>query len=128
MPSWIPIQERAEASRVVIVADVVSSSSHNLNQTIDSAVVILNVVATLKKPDDLRIPPRLVLQFVLYPGSFEARMRTPPEQGRYFVFLNTEKSVRKDGENMTLLRLYEPNPFAFAPWTARGEEELRSSL
>lgn len=128
LPPWIPVQERAAVSQVVLVADVVASSSRNLNQTIDSAVVVLNVVSVLKKPTDVDIPERLALQFVLYPGSFESRMRTPPEPGRYFVFLNTEKTEKKDGGNLILFRLYEPNPFAFDLWSAEGEAELRRSL
>lgn len=127
LPSWVPVQERAAVSQVVFVADVVVSSSRNLNQTIDSAVVVLNIVSILKKPAEVDIPERLVLQFVLYPGSFESRMRTPPEPGRYFVFLNTEKTGKKDGGNFIHFRLYEPNPFAFALWSVEGEAELRRS-
>jgi len=124
LPAYIPATDRAEASSIVVVADVVTSSSRNLNQTIDSAVVVLEVKKILKSPDGLDIPQRLNLQFALYPGSFEARMRTPPEPGRYFVFLNVEKAEKKDGKSLFLFRLYEPNPFAFDLWSADDEEQL----
>jgi hypothetical protein len=128
MPPWIPVSQRAAASQIVLVADVVSSSSRNLNQTIDSAVVVLNTVRVLKKPDDVILPENLSLQFVVYPHSFESRMRSPPEPGRYFVFLNIVKTEKTEGGDMILFRLYEPNPFAFDLWSAEKEEELRRLL
>lgn len=114
---------------VVLVADVVSSKSRNMNQTFNSAEVHLQVLRVLKRPAALVVPESMVLQFAVYPESFEARMRNPPPEGRYFVFLNVmEQASEGEGQKLILYKLYEPNPFAFDQWNGAAETKLARSL
>lgn len=129
MPAYVPLEKRAAESMVVLVADVVSSESRNVNQSFNSAEVHLKVRCVMKRPKGLVVPGSMVLQFAVYPESFEARMRTPPTPGRYFVFLDVvEQAVAGESKKLILYRLYEPNPFAFDQWNGEAEAKLARSL
>lgn len=129
MPAFVPLEKRAAESMVVLVADVVSSQSRNVNQSFNSAEVHLSVLRVMKRPKGLSVPESMALQFAVYPESFEARMRTPPPPGRYFVFLNVvEQTVAGEPKKLILYRLYEPNPFAFDQWNGEAEAKLARSL
>lgn len=127
LPAYIPLTKRANESQVILVAEVISSRSRTVNQTIDTAELQLTVKRILKKPESIQIAKKITLNFALYPNSYESKLRATLQPGTYFVFLNVE-TIKKEKPNLFIFRLYEPNPFAFADWNSKDELLLTDSL
>ena len=125
LPPFIPLETRTREADVVIVGEVVEVLSHRTGETTRAAMIRVLVMEELKGRVGL---PQLTVHFVVFPGSYENHLRSPPARGKYFLFLQKEEVKDAAGKAGMAFVLYRPHPFSFAPVTAENRSKVEAGL
>ena len=125
LPPFIPLAQRVKESDVVVVGDISRVRSRHLNAASRAGSIRINVLKTLKgeKP-----PKTFSVSFLVFPNSWEDRLRKAPPPGRYFIFLKKKMVEDKQGRLGEVLVLYRPHPFSYEPYNKETIKEMNSLL
>lgn len=126
LPPFIPLETRVRESDLIIVGDIIQVRSRKLNRSSRAASIRIRVEKVLKgKLEDSK---ELTVSFLVFPNSYESRLREPPPRGRYFIFLIKQKVKDRQGRTGEAVVLYRPEPFSYEPYNSWNIKIMRSLL
>lgn len=124
LPPFIPLETRVRESDLIIVGEIVRVQSRKLNESSRAASIRIRVEKILK--GKLNHTGELTVSFLVFPNSYESRLRRPPPRGRYFIFLIKQQVKDRRGRMGEAIVLYRPEPFSYEPYNAWNIKIMRS--
>ena len=121
LPPPISMAVRVKEADIVILGTITRVSSRPLNsetRAADIRVRLDRVIKGEKPPADFSVA------FIVFPGSWEDRLRGPPRPGIYYLFLQKVRVRDSKGKIGSAIVLYRPHPYSYEPYDEQNRKEM----